>query len=222
MRATPRSQDPTDPEAEVADSLEARAGALVPAGEIERAHRFILRKNLLTLFGAKFRVYDPDWRLLLFCRQKAFKLKEDIRVFADEAETKEVLSIKARQIIDFGAAYDVVHTPTKRKLGVLRRKGWSSLVRDEWEVLDDADRPIGKIEEDSLVAALVRRLILAIIPQSYTISLNGRKVGEIHQHWNPFVFRATMDLTHDPKFEMPRLLAIAAGILMLAIEGRQK
>ena len=67
----------------------------------------------------------------------------------------------------------------------------------------------------------MRRLVLAILPQSYTITMGNSKVGDIHQHFNPFVFKATMDLTADPERKLPRLLAIAAGLLMLAIEGRQ-
>jgi hypothetical protein len=89
-------------------------------------------------------------------------------------------------------------------------------------ILDERDAEIGKIQEDSLLAALVRRLILPLIPQSYTLTFGGKEVGAIRQHFNPFVFKATMDLTADPERRLPRLLAIAAGILLLAIEGRQR
>jgi len=205
----------------MSDILEQRAGAVAPAGDIERRSVFILRKNFFTILGAKFCVYDEGWKLLLFSRQKAFKLKEDIRICSDESEKNEIVSIKARQIIDFSAAYDIVHTPSGKKIGALRRKGWTSLMRDAWEILDEGDRVIGKIEEDSLLAALVRRFILALIPQSFSITLGEKKIGDIHQHFNPFVFKATMNLTPDREFAMPRLLAVSAGILMLAIEGRQ-
>ena len=198
------------------------ANALVEHADVARLHTFILRKKVFSFLGQRFHVYDPHWNLLLFSRMKAFKLKEDIRVYADETETREILSIKARQIIDFSAAYDVVETATGTKIGALRRKGWASLVRDEWTILDAEDREIGRIQEDSLFAALVRRFIAGwLIPQSYTITLGGREVGEVRQHFNPFVFRATMDLTADPDRKLPRLLAVAAGLLLLAIEGRQ-
>jgi len=73
--------------------------------------------------------------LVMFSEQKMFRWKEDIRVYADESKMREVLSIKARQIMDFYAAYDVVDTEMNQKVGALRRKGWRSMVRDEWEVL---------------------------------------------------------------------------------------
>jgi hypothetical protein len=201
---------------------ETAAGAIVPVGDVTKLHTFILRKNFFKLFGQTFRIYDPDWSLLLVARLKAFKLKEDIRVYADEAQQREILAIKARQMIDFNAAYDVFVTETGARIGALRRKGWASLVRDKWAILDADDKEVGWIEEDSLVAALIRRLLVPLIPQTYSIHYMDREVGEIQQHFNPFIFKATMDLTKDPERKLSRLLAIAASILIMAIEGRQE
>lgn len=201
---------------------ETASTALVSAPDVTRMHRFILRKNMINILGQKFRIFDEQWNLVLFARLKAFKLKEDIRVYADETEAREVLSIKARQILDLGASYDVVESAGGKKIGVLRRKFWASLARDQWTILDESDREVGMVQEDSLFAALIRRFLLPIIPQSYTITLGGKVVGDIRQHFNPFVFRATMDLTQDPDRKLHRLLGVAAGILLLAIEGRQQ
>lgn len=207
---------------EMSERETASPRAIVPSGDVSRMNTFILRKNLFSFLGQKFEVYDPLWVRLLVCRQKAFKLKEDIRVYSDENETKEVLSIKARQIIDFSAAYDVVESATGKKIGAMRRKGWSSFVRDEWTILDDRDREVGKIQEDSLAAALFRRFVFALLPQSYTITLGEQVMGEMKQHFNPFVFKATLDLSPDREQKLPRLLAIGGALLLLAIEGRQK
>ncbi len=38
-----------------------------------------LRRKVLKLFGASFHVYDGE-RVVAFCSQKAFKLREDIRL----------------------------------------------------------------------------------------------------------------------------------------------
>jgi uncharacterized protein YxjI len=84
--------------------------------------RYLLKRQVLALTG-KFRFYNPTGDLVLFSEQKMFKLKEDIRVFADESKTLEVLQIKARQIIDFSAAYDVFDSSLGQKVGVLRRRG---------------------------------------------------------------------------------------------------
>ena len=83
--------------------------------------QYLLRKQMLKLFGATFRIYDQAGNLSFFVQQKAFKLKEDIRVYADEGKTTEMLVIQARQIIDFNAAYDVVDSLTGEKVGALKR-----------------------------------------------------------------------------------------------------
>ena len=46
----------------------------------------------------------------------------------------ELLSIQARQIIDFSAAYDVYDGSTGSKVGALKRKGMKSILRDECEI----------------------------------------------------------------------------------------
>ena len=51
-----------------------------------------------------FHVYDSQENVVAFCKMKAFKLREDIRVYTSEDATNELLSIQARQIIDFSAA----------------------------------------------------------------------------------------------------------------------
>ena len=98
--------------------------------------QYILTKQVLALTGT-LRIYNPQEQLVLFSQQKIFKLKEDIRVYADEMKSRELLTIKARQIIDFSAYYDVVDSQYLTKLGGFRRKGLRSLVQDEWEVFDE-------------------------------------------------------------------------------------
>ena len=110
---------------------------------------YLLKRQAFALTG-KLRFYNPHNELVLYVEQKMFRLREDIRIFSDENKTQELLLIQARNIVDFSAAYDVIEAPTGQKVGVLRRKGLKSMFRDEWEVLDAADQPIGMLFEDSL------------------------------------------------------------------------
>jgi uncharacterized protein YxjI len=182
---------------------------------------YLLKRQAIALTG-RFRFYDPSGNLVLFSEQKMFKLREDIRVYADEGKTQEVLSVKARQIIDFSAAYDVVDTAMNQKVGTLRRKGWSSMVRDEWEVLDANDKPIGVLFEDSVGMALLRRFLLGSwLPQNYDITLGGMRVADLKQNFNLFRYELNLDFTMDPSQKLDRRLGIAAGILLAAVEGRQ-
>lgn len=179
-----------------------------------------LRRKFFQVFGKVFRITAPDGTLLFHCRQKAFKLKEDIRLYADEQQQHELLNIKARQILDFSAAYDIVDSATMGKIGALKRKGWSSLVRDKWIIMDSQDNEIGTIEEDSTALALVRRFssLRLLLPQNFRITVNQNTVAELKQHFNPFIYKLNLHI-NDPSFD--RRLGIAAQVLIAAIEDRQ-
>jgi uncharacterized protein YxjI len=183
--------------------------------------RYLLRRQAIALTG-KFRIYDPSNRLVMFSEQKMFKLREDIRVYGDESKSQEVLSIKARQILDFSAAYDVVDTEMNQKVGVLRRRGLQSLLRDEWEVLDASENVVGKLFEDSIGLAVLRRLLLgSLLPQNYDITVGETRVADLKQRFNPLRYEMDIDFSMDINHRLDRRLGIAAGVLLAAIEGRQ-
>jgi hypothetical protein len=183
--------------------------------------RYLIRRKVFKILGASFHVYDPDGRVVGFSSQKAFKLREDIRVFADEKKAEELLSIKARQIIDFSAAYDVVDAREGRKIGALRRKGWSSLLRDSWELLDEADRPVARLREDSAMKAFLRRFLSNLIPQGFHVeTADGRRLATMRTRFNPFVYKLEVEVPADCPLDRRHVLG--AAVLLAAIEGRQR
>lgn len=184
--------------------------------------KYLLRKQALKLFGGTFRMYDPNGALVLCADMKAFKLKEDITIFPDENKTTPLINIKARQVLDISAAYDVVDVPTGQKIGVLKRKGLKSILKDEWLIMDANDNEIGTIQEDQWILALIRRFATSLVPQSFHGDIGGKEVFRFHQHFNPFIFKIDLDFTPDMGNLLDRRLGIAAGVLMCAIEGRQK
>ncbi len=184
-------------------------------------NQYLLKRQVFALAG-KFRVYEPGGKLVLFSEQKMFKIREDIRVYSDESKTQEVLTIKARQIMDFSAAYDVVDSASGQKVGALRRKGLASILRDEWEVLDVGDNVVGKLFEDSMGLALVRRFLSNLVPQNYDITFGTNRVADLKQAFNPFSYQLNIDFSMDINKVLDRRLGVAAGILLAAVEGRQQ
>jgi uncharacterized protein YxjI len=189
---------------------------MLPANQ----HHFEFRRKFWKIVGGSFRVLDSAGNLLFYSEQKAFKLREDIRVYADESKTNEVLSIKTQQILDISPTFDVVD-PRDGKIGSLQRKGLKSIIRDHWDFIDANGALIGKLEEDSTLFAILRRFLTNLIPQRYDLFLGTQKVGEFRQQFNPFLYRANMVLSPDSSGKLDRRLAVAAGILLLAVEGRQ-
>ncbi|HEX4999695.1 MAG TPA: hypothetical protein VFY29_15835 [Terriglobia bacterium] len=183
--------------------------------------RFLARRKIFELFSPKFYFSDELGNAIGFCKQKAFKLKEDIRLYTDQTMSHELLHIRARKILDFSSAYDVIDSATQQQVGALKRRGLKSILKDEWVVMDSLDQDIGRIVEDSTALALARRFVTDLIPQKFRFIVRGHEVGTAAQNWNFFAPKLSVDLTGDPGRELDRRLAIAAVILLLAIEGRQ-
>ena len=181
--------------------------------------RYLIRRKFLKILGASFHVFDGD-RVVGYSHQKAFKLKEDIRVYADESTSRELLSIQARSVVDFSAAYDIMDSESGAKVGAARRKGFSSLVRDSWEILDPDDQPITQLKEDSTMMALLRRLLSNLIPQTFNLDGGGPRPVVFKQRFNPFIYQLEIEIPHDATID--RRLVFGAAVLIAAIEGRQK
>jgi len=182
---------------------------------------YLLKRQVFALTG-KLRFFNPQEQLALYVEQKMFRLREDIRLYSDESKSQELLLIKARNIIDWAAAYDVIESATGQKIGTLRRKGWSSMLRDEWEVLDVNEQPIGRLFEDNMGLALLRRFLLgALLPQNYDMTLGETRVADLRQRFNPFAYQMDLDFSMDAGNRLDHRIGIAAATLLAIVEGKQ-
>jgi len=200
----------------------ARTGATDP-----RFHHqnYVITKKLLQAFGGTFYLYDANENLVLWASQKAFKLKEDFRIYSDENKSQEILRVSARSILDFSAAYDVYDSQSNQKLGAFKRQGLkSSFVQDTWTLMDWNDAEIGMCQEDSAFMGVVRRFVdyaNLLIPQRYDVIVGGQQIATFQQGRNPFSSR--MEIQFDqPNVAYDRRLVLALAMLLEAIEGKQR
>lgn len=186
-----------------------------------RGTRFLLRRKMLKIFGGAFHIYAQDGSVAFYSKMKAFKLKEDLRVYAAEDMQVELFRIAARSIIDIGATYDVYDSTSGTKLGALRRKGLRSILRDEWAILDESDREVGTIVDPRMLLSIMRRLVpyMKLIPQSFEGTLGGAPVFTFRQLFNPLIHKVDLDFSPDQGGRLDRRLGLAAGVLLCAIEG---
>ena len=185
--------------------------------------QYTVRRKVLKIFGAAFHVYDEHGSVVGYCKQKAFKLKEDIRLYTDESMSSPLLTLSARSILDFGATYDLT-LPDGTHAGSLRRKGLkSAFLKDEWIIFDDEGTEIGSLQERSMLMAFLRRGDLsAFFPQRYDFFRTGSEepVASIRQHFNWFVYRLGLSVHKDDP-DLDELILLGATCLIAAIEGRQ-
>jgi len=188
------------------------------------AHRhYYIRRRFFSFPHSHFHVYDSDDQQILYARMKGFRLREDLRLYADEGRQQERLAIRTEQIIDFAAAYEVTDVNSGAVIGTLKRRGLRSMLRDEWVMTDPEGTELARIQEDSTLKALVRRLVDAaafLLPQRYHIEGDGRTLATYQQNLNPIRQRLDVAIIATATGLDPRLI-LAAGVLLMAIEGRQ-
>ena len=188
-----------------------------------KGKNYLLRQDILSFPHKIFKIFDDEKKEILFLKKKAFKLKEDIRIYTDSTMSTELIAIKARNIIDFAATYDIVDSASNIKIGALRRKGLvSSFGRDTWHILDINDTQIGEITEDNLFFAILRKFLLGwLFPQNYNVTINSQIVCNYKRNFNPFVNKIGIEFKVENNV-FDRRLGISSAILLCAIEGKQR
>lgn len=94
-------------------------------------------------------VTDNTGSLVFYVKQKLFKLKEQITVCADEAQTQQLYSIQADRIIDFSARYHF-RDRTGTELGSVKRKGMKSLWKAHYDIAaGQSEIPVLSIHEEN-------------------------------------------------------------------------
>ena len=103
-------------------------------------------KFKISTLSSDFNITDVNGNYVCYVRQKLFKLKENVVIFADESRTTELYSIKANQWIDFNASYSMVQT-NRSSVGTLARKGMRSFWKSTYDVLDNNKQVLFQITE---------------------------------------------------------------------------
>ena len=103
-------------------------------------------------------IRDANGSLIGYVKQKLFKLKEDINVFADENQTQLLFNIKADRVLDFSAKYNFSDA-RGNFLGSIKRRGMRSIFKANYEVYDSADRQVMAINEENGWIKVVDSLI---------------------------------------------------------------
>ena len=174
--------------------------------------------------------------LMVFCRQKPVALKEDLRLFADEGMTDEILRIKARRVVDIGGRY-LVSIPDGTTIGALERRAKASLLRTTWAIRGADDAELAIIQEHSVGVAILRRVqnvlqvipfigsVLAVvfdlipIPYHFDILHGDTLIGR-HTRKYGIRDRYRLQLDGDPQRLIDRRLVVAMAIALDALQSR--
>lgn len=112
----------------------------------------------LLAIASQIYIRDANGALLGYVKQKLFKLKEDINIFADESQTQLLYNIKADRMLDFSATYNFTDA-SGNLLGSIKRKGMRSLWRANYEISDADSNHVMTIREENGWIKVVDSLI---------------------------------------------------------------
>ncbi|RLC99601.1 MAG: hypothetical protein DRI77_02445 [Chloroflexi bacterium] len=91
-------------------------------------------------------VTDASGNLVLYVKQKLFKLKEAVTVFADAQQTQPLYTMNADRVLDFSARYNFANQQGL-PLGAVKRQGMKSLWKARYDILD-GDAVVMTIQEE--------------------------------------------------------------------------
>jgi hypothetical protein len=188
-----------------------------------------LRFKVLAI-ARQLSVLDSSGHLLMYAKQKAFKLKEAITIYADEEQTRPIYRIAADRIIDFSATYEISDAQGGY-MGAVRQKGMQSLWRSRYEVVRGPDVVFTATEENpwSKVAngwfegiPIVGVLSGYVFHPRYIVSASGGETV-VRAEKKPAFFESVFEVERLPvplSADDERLLIIAAVTMLLLERSR--
>ncbi|MEZ6088257.1 MAG: hypothetical protein R3C05_09585 [Pirellulaceae bacterium] len=184
--------------------------------------------RLLTL-GQRIVVTDADQNVLMFVKQKMFKLKEQVEVYSDESQSRLLFRIAADRMLDFSANYHFTDAQGN-KWGAVRRQGMRSFWSAHYDVIQNGEVDM-TIREESAMKKLVESILgeipivgllfIYLLNPSYLVSRpDGTRLLRLTK--KPAVFEGRFVL--DKLSEMPEddELRILLALMMVVLLERKR
>ncbi len=185
--------------------------------------------NISTLAN-DFTAKDSLGITIAYVRQKMFKLKEDIVVYNDESKSDTLYRIKADKWIDFSAAYSI-KDKHGQEIGKIARKGWKSIWKAEYELIDQHQKLQYHIREDNAWVKVIDKIVGEIPVLSFftgyifnpsysVLDLNNKPIVRIKKE--PSFFGRKFELSKLNDIDLDDQERIILGLMMMILLERRK
>lgn len=175
-------------------------------------------------------VTDAGGQLIGYVRQKMFKLKEAVTIFADREQTRPVYRIAADRVIDISAQYHI-EDASGAPVGTLKRLGMRSFWRAHYEIYRGGqalleiqeENPWSKVADNFLGQLPIVGLLSGyLFHPAYRVSYTGTGAPLLRAVKRPAFWEGLYSVeragTGDPEDE--RLAALSI-FMMLLLERRR-
>ncbi len=181
-------------------------------------------------FSNDFTAKDADGDTIAYVKQKLFKLKEDISIYTDDTQSEVVYKIKADRWLDFSAAYSFFDNQGI-EFGKVVRKGWRSIWKAEYQIIDENEKHQYTINEDNAWTKVFDSLlgeipILGMLTgyffnPSYTVrNVSGKEVVQIKKQAS--FFGRDFELTQVGDLDADDDDRVLLGLMMMLLLERSR
>jgi len=184
----------------------------------------------LLALASQIYIRDANGNLIGYVKQKLFKLKEDINVFADESQSKLLFNIKADRVIDFSARYNFTFG-SGQFIGSIKRQGMRSIWKANYEISDANNQQVLQINEENpwtkVFDALVGEVPVVgmftgyLFNPAYLLSqMNGSPIIRLQKQ--PAFFESKFLLTPQAQLSDSQESLVLLSSLMLTLMERRR
>ena len=127
------------------------------------------------------KVTDAAGQTVLYVKEKAFSLKLDIKIYADESQQQQLYQVKADKILAVNVPFSIT-TPEGKLVGKVVRPGMRSLWKATYQIFDHNEVEVAVVHEenpwikvaDSLLSDVP--LVHMLLNPAYLVDHNGQTV----------------------------------------------
>lgn len=177
-----------------------------------------------------FTVKDANGKTLTYVRQKMFKLKEAVSVFADDSRNELLYKMAADRWIDYNASY-LFTSNDGQEIGRVGRKGAKSLLKAHYEIFDTEGNQEFLIQEENPWAKFFDALMAEIPlvgmftgymfnPRYVVKRADGTLVARLTKEKSFFGRRFKMEKLSDVNLEEDERMLLS--IMMMALLERRR
>lgn len=183
----------------------------------------------LLAIASQVAVTDAAGSLRYYAKQKAFKLREAVTIFADREQTRALFRIEADRILDISARYRITDAGGV-EVGVLQRQGMRSFWRTHYDVQTGAGGRFTIREENPWIKVadgffsgipIIGVLSGYVFHPAYTVSAaDGRQVLRVKKQ--PALFEGRFEISSPDASDPGTVEVLVIGALMMLLIERQR
>jgi len=177
-----------------------------------------------------FTCKDAEGDTVAYVKQKMFKLKEDIQVFEDESKSNMIYRVRADKWLDWSTAYQFTDSDGTN-IGKIARKGWASLWKANYNIIDADDNHQYNIQEESGWVKVMDGMLgeIPVIgmftgylfnPKYLVTDLNGNLVARIVKE--PSMWGRRFSVSKEGQFGDTDDDRVVLGLMMLILMERRR